>query len=430
MGSVGTSDLDQGKYDTDPSGSFAESEKAQQKQEQEGAASDGTQDTGPDESQESAEATTSGEPEREEDPEEEGRQSTSSDESSEQAEADQQDPSSDGEGNEPNQEATTSDEEQSPDGEGTPEEGDQPEGREQEKPFHYNGLSEEEAENFDGDPDEYVFISGVDDGETAYKEVPDMVEGFEKLQQHRQRLEQENSDYKSRMAEMKAEKEKTVEELRAKVNVFQDAYGDNLAEVLAERHMPEEFQGKTEEDFEDVDTLTDFKAARQRAIEKAEDEVEDMQSEAEEAGDEAKQRQEALEKARDEAVSWVDDIREDPEERFDLPEDDIDVLLPEVFNDMSEVVEDEETGEKQKVTPLFRAQRLKALGHDKEAELIIDLIGERMKSLKDQRRKEIEDNTKQKRTYRTPDPEPAEEPSEEPTREVGNPRESFSAAQR
>ena len=442
-----TSDLDQGKYDVDPDGRFAEAEKEHNKKRQEarqGANSNGEtgsekpQGDSPGEASESAEATTSGEPQREEAPEDaesqqEGGQPTSSDESSGDPDSEQEATGEgpdqpEGEDADPDAEATTSEEDEATDEEGTSEEAE-----ELDKPFHYNGLTEEAAEDFDGDPDDFVFISGVDGGQTAYQTVEDMVEGFERLQQHRQRIQRENKDYRERISDIKSSAEGELEELRAQINTYKNAYGGDVVDVLAQAEMPEEYRKPdgevmSREDFEDPDELGNFIAEQRLAKERAQKRVEEMEGEAEDAAEEAKKRQKALEDARDKAVKYVDKIREDPEKHFDLPQDDIDVLLPEVFEEMTDVVEDED-GEEQRITPLFRAQRLKALGHDREADLIVTLIGERMKRLKAEKSDKIKSRVKKQRKYRKTKPKASETPAEPAEREIGDPEKSFAASQ-
>jgi len=290
-------------------------------------------------------------------------------------------------------------------------------------PFRYIG-----PKDFDEDEEEYVFVSAVDP-KTRYKDVPSLVEGVENQIRHIRQIQSENQDYKQRLVEAQSQKASTEEELQSKVAFYEDHLGDDLEQVLTSRYMETEypeFAGLDRSDIEDPDDLVRYGEARAMARQKAENQIAEREKQMEDRRKEREKREEERLNRINAAKDWVEDVRANKSDRFDLPEEDVQTLLPEVMDEMQTTIEGP-NGEVA-VDPFFLAQRQVAQGNEKEAEMILELVGLKMQRLKDQRRKAVEERMS-KRTYRKPKPQPREEPAKKES-PIGDPFASFEDAAR
>jgi hypothetical protein len=300
---------------------------------------------------------------------------------------------------------------------------DAPEEAEDSRAFQYIGVDPDELGE---EADEYVFVSGVDP-RTRYKDVESMVEGHENLLRHRSRLEAELSDTRERLMDAQRVKANTEEELTSKVAFYEDQLGDDLEEILTERYLESDyprFAGLKKSDIEDPEDLIQYGEAKAMARQKAQSQIRERE-EAREAKkrqqeEQAQKRKERFEKAGE----FISSIEASPEEHFGLERSEVQTLLPDVLDELSTTVQTEE-GEKRE-DPFLKAQRLYALGMEDEAEMLLDLVGMKMQSLKNQRIQDVQSRI-QKKQFRRPKPQPSEEPARRES-PVGDPYTSFAEA--
>jgi hypothetical protein len=137
--------------------------------------------------------------------------------------------------------------------------------------IQYLGVDEEEIPEHQR---HYAFIS-AEDPNTRLETVEDVFNAYENLIGYKKRLKSQNKNLQSEMARLKQVSDGTMEELRTKINLYESELGEkDLAEMAAKKHMPEKFQGLSEEDINDPDELREFYRAEAKAKVKAEQEIE------------------------------------------------------------------------------------------------------------------------------------------------------------
>lgn len=166
-----------------------------------------------------------------------------------------------------------------------PEDGDELPG---DRVWQYHGTEPEDEEYED-----YAYISGYDPDQ-RYQSEEDLVNAHENLLQLKDQQHQQLETLQEQLKNARAEKEGETEELRAKVNLFEEQFEDEeLIDMMADRYMPEKFQGLSEDDIAE-ENLKEFYRARAKAETEAEQEWEKVQSRKEEAADNARDREERL----------------------------------------------------------------------------------------------------------------------------------------
>lgn len=309
-----------------------------------------------------------------------------------------------------------------------------------EKPFQYIGPDEEELDDEVGD---YVFVSEVDPSQ-RYETVDDLVAGYENLLEHRNRVSRERDQLQERTQNLQTDLEKQTKELEAEVSAFREAVGDEaLKDVLKDQHMPDEFQGLSEEDITDHDRLREYIRAEQEAENQAEQEIERMNERVNQEVEQTEEFRERFRNRTEEADAFVDSIGH--EDLGLQSQQEAETIVPEVVSEMEEemgvnpvdlifnvkagVYEDfvpsvpSEDGEGEE--PLVSADEA-----DRAAELMVDGLRQRVQEKKQEkyesRTSRVQTSRKQK-TAASTEVEPAEGSGEE-TRDVGNPHKAFRTA--
>lgn len=322
-------------------------------------------------------------------------------------------------GAETSQDETAGDE---PSGEGSPDE-EAAEG----PAFQYHGTEPESEEHED-----YAYISGVDPDQ-RYETVEDLVHSHEELLQHTDRQQDQVQRLQEKVTDLQATKEGELEEAKAKLSLYEEQLGeDQIVDALAERHMPEEFQGLTREDVP-ADQEEEFLRARWEAEKQAEEQLEEAQAAKEEAEETARERRQRLKSRADEAADFLEsvgyedlgvDAKDEPyvkEAVADLTPDGMEEeknvfdIAYDIYT-MAELVPDE-----------FGVGSQEA---EAAAEYLVELVGHKARAKK---RQEMESRAEKIQTQsggpsasRASEPEPAQQ--ESATREVKSPETTFRRA--
>lgn len=147
-------------------------------------------------------------------------------------------------------------------------------------------TSEDESETAEEDDGEEVYFYVGE--HTQYKTADDAKEGIERTQLYVQELKAEAESNASRLTELEA------------VNAFYQQVMDQdvLREKTIQQFLPEEFRGKSEDDFEDDADVRKFIRAKIQAEER-------FQSELQRSQDAAKDAQKEQQQLSDDARKWV-----------------------------------------------------------------------------------------------------------------------------
>lgn len=304
---------------------------------------------------------------------------------------------------------------------------DAPEGEPEEEagldvPFKYHGT-EPGGEEYE----DYVFISEVDPDQ-RYEDVEDLVNGVENQIQHIDRQHNQIQTLQSQLAEARAGQEGEVAEMRAKLSIYEDELGeDRIVEALADRHMPDKFQGLSKEEVP-ADEQEEYIRARTKAEIQAEDELEEAEAARTEAQEEAKSRQERVQGAIEEANDFLERL---DHEDLGLEQEEAERYAAEALSQMAP--EDTEMNHLDLAHRVLVMPELLPDAADfskEEARLVADglveAVGAKARELK---RQEMQSRTSKIRTKqsrsrsRADDPEPSS--SESARRQPGKPKETF-----
>jgi hypothetical protein len=292
-------------------------------------------------------------------------------------------------------------------------------------PFKYHGTEPEDEEHED-----FVFISETDPDQ-RYETVEDLVHGVENQIEHINRQHQQIDSLQEQLANARAEQEGEVAEMRAKLNLYEDKLGtDQVTEALAERHMPEKFQGLSEEDVP-ADQQKEFLRAQWEAERQAEQELEEAESKREAAQQKAEERQERIQGAIQEANQFLEGV---DHERLGLGQDEAERYATEALSEL--------TPEDAEVNHFDLAHQLLVMPTvlpdevdfgEKEARLaaegLIDTVAAKAKELKREEMQSRTDKIKRKQSRgrsRADNPEPAKqgsarrEPGQDPKKTFRN----------
>lgn len=284
----------------------------------------------------------------------------------------------------------------------------------------------------DGDEyEDYAFISGVDPDQ-RYETVEDMVNGHEELIQHSHRQRDQIESLQEKVTDLQATKEGEVEEMRAKLSVYEDQLGeDQIVDALAERHMPEEYQGLSREDVSS-ENEEEYLRAKWEAERKAEEELEEAQAAREEAESKAIERQERYQERVDNATEWLQSVDHerlgvDPKDEEYVREAIAD-LTPDEMQDEANVFD---LAHMIRTAPALMPDEAN-IGPEKAdaiSEMLVDAVGAKAREQKRQAMQSRSDKIKKAQSRsgsRAPDPEPAKQ--ESATREPGRPEQTFRKA--
>lgn len=304
---------------------------------------------------------------------------------------------------------------------------DTPEGEPEEEadldvPFQYHGT-EPDGEEYE----DFVFISEVDPDQ-RYEDVEDLVNGVENQIQHIDRQHNQIQTLQSQLAEARAEQEGEVAEMRAKLSIYEDELGeDQIVEALADRHMPDKFQGLSKEEVP-ADEQEEYIRARTKAEIQAEDELEEAEAARTEAQEEAKSRQERVQGAIEEANDFLERL---DHEDLGLEQEEAERYAAEALSQMAP--EDTEMNHLDLAHRVLVMPELLPEAADfskEEAQLVADGLVEAVgATARELKRQEMQSRTskiqtKQSRSRsRADDPEPAS--SESARRQPGKPKETF-----
>jgi hypothetical protein len=290
-------------------------------------------------------------------------------------------------------------------------------------PFKYHGTEPEEEKYED-----YVFISEVDPDQ-RYEDVESFVNAHENLLQHSERKHEQVQSLQEQLADARAEQEGEVAEMRAKLNLYEEKLGtDQVTEALAERHMPEKFQGLSEEDVP-ADQQKEFLRAKWEAERKAEGELEEAEEKRTRAQEQAQKRQKRVQERIQQANEFLEGV---DHERLGLGQEEAERYATEALSEL--------TPEDAEVNHFDLAHQMLVMPEllpdevdfgEREAQLaaegLIDAVGAKAKELK---REEMQSRTdkiqrKQSRSRsRADNPEPATQ--ESARREPGqDPKKTF-----
>lgn len=291
-------------------------------------------------------------------------------------------------------------------------------------PFKYHGTEPDNEEHED-----YVFISGVDPDQ-RYEDTEDLIHAHENLLEHQERQHEQIQNLQDTLANERAEKEGDMAEMKAKLNVLEENLDeDDLTAMLADRYMPEEFQGMSKDDVP-ASQQEEFIRARTKAELKAEEELEQTQSARQEAQETAQERQERIQHRIDEATQRLDEVDAG---RLGLSDQEAEKYVPEALSEMSP-----EGSEKNAFDVAHRLYAMNELVpdevgfSDQDAEmafdLLIDAVGARARQLKQEemqsRSEKIQKKQSRSQSRATPEPATGESASREP----GRPTETFRKA--
>ena len=309
--------------------------------------------------------------------------------------------------------------------------GEEAEGESPEAPdgpvVQYHGTEPE-----DGDYEDYAFISGVDPDQ-RYETVEDMVNGHEELIQHSHRQRDQIGTLQEKMADLQAAREGEVEEMRTKLSIYEEQLGeDEILGAIAQRHMPEEFQGLSREDVE-ADREEEFLRAKWKAEEDAKEELEKIESAREEAQSSARERQEEYRQRAEDAQEWLETVDHD---RLGVSQSDeeyvreaIGELTPEEMQGQANVFD---LAHQIRTIPALMPDEA-GLGAEKAnaiSEMLIEAVGakarERKRDAMKSRSEKITKKAQSRSGSRAPDPEPAQQ--ETATRTPGRAEETFRKA--
>lgn len=303
-----------------------------------------------------------------------------------------------------------------------PSEDAEPEEDELQVPFQYHGTEPDDEEHED-----YVFISGVDPDQ-RYETVEDFVNSHEELLEHQSRQHEQIERLQSTLAEERASKEGDRAEMETKLSLYEETLGeDQIVEVMAERHMPEKFQGLNKEDVP-ADQQEEYIRARTKAEIQAEQELEEAEEARTQAQETAQERQERVQARIDEATERLEQV---DHERLGLGEEEAEKYAAQALAEMSP-----EGSDKNAFDVAHQVYALNELLPDSvqfgesDAELafdlLIDAVGAKAQQLKQQEMESRASKIRKKQQPRSQSratPEPASEGSAR--REPGNPTETF-----
>lgn len=189
------------------------------------------------------------------------------------------------------------------DAEDPPAEGaDDPSEESDQPPFQYHGTEPEDEEHED-----YVFISEVDPDQ-RYETVEDLVNGVENHIENSQRNYERAERFQERLTEVQSKMEGEVAELKAENALFRERLGDDdLVDMLADKHMPEKFQGLRRDEVADAER-EEYLEARGAAKKAARDELEEMEQVREERQEQARERRENLNERVEEATEFLESV--------------------------------------------------------------------------------------------------------------------------
>lgn len=271
-------------------------------------------------------------------------------------------------------------------------------------PIQYLGIPEEEIPEHQKD---FAFISAVDPN-TRLETVEDVFDSYERLIDYKGRLKSQNQNLQAELARVKQVQDGTVEELRTKLNLYEEQLGEqDLVSVLKQKHMPDKFQGLSEDDLTDPDQQREFYRAEAEAKVKAEQELAERDAKLQ------KRRQREDERAqeiKDNAKKATEYLAEIDHERLGVPED---VLMEGGL--ARDIIQQASPGEDQNV---FHVAHALLTEHGEAMKPVVDLliaglskkIHEAMDEQRASRMKRIKRRTKKTSSSSTPPPSRAKQP--------------------